>query len=74
MQLKTEISFKLQSWPWQVAVVESGETICGGVILSPTSLVTAAHCITSNNDFILNDYHSQIKPGIVALHKQISDL
>ena len=50
-----------QAWPWQVAVVDRGETICGGVLISSHSLLTAAHCITSErNEFVINDYHSEI--------------
>ncbi len=30
--------------PWQVALLEGGEHICGGSVVSPTVVVTAAHC------------------------------
>ena len=50
-----------KSWPWQVAVVESGRTVCGGVIIAANVLLTAAHCITKKVEFVLNDYHSDIK-------------
>ncbi|XP_074633753.1 zinc metalloproteinase nas-15-like [Acropora palmata] len=36
------------SWPWQVAV-RSGRGFCGGSLISPEWIVTAAHCISSTN-------------------------
>jgi secreted trypsin-like serine protease len=33
------------SWSWAVSLRRNGEHICGGSILSPTFIVTAAHCI-----------------------------
>ncbi|CAF2738619.1 unnamed protein product [Rotaria sp. Silwood2] len=33
-----------QSWPWAVSLGFKGEHFCGGSILSPSFIITAAHC------------------------------
>lgn len=34
-------------FPWQVSVRRNGYGICGGSIISPTEVITAAHCVNS---------------------------
>ncbi|XP_078357475.1 transmembrane protease serine 9-like [Oculina patagonica] len=43
------------NWPWQVGLYMSGKFICGGSLVSPTWVVTAAHCVTSGkpSDFFV---------------------
>lgn len=36
-----------QSWPWMVSLRQWGHHICGGVIISSSYILTAAHCIHS---------------------------
>ena len=49
-------------WPWQVAVIENGKTICGGALISATQILTSAHCVYSKKISIkVGDYHSTIK-------------
>ncbi|UJR25655.1 hypothetical protein I4U23_007006 [Adineta vaga] len=37
-----------RSWPWMVSVRKWGHHICGGVIISPLFILTAAHCIPTH--------------------------
>lgn len=37
-----------QIWPWMVSLRKYGHHICGGVIISSSFILTAAHCIPSN--------------------------
>jgi len=38
------------SWPWQVVFLENGRPGCGGSIISPNWIVTAAHCVVTPQD------------------------
>jgi len=33
------------SWPWQILMLFAGRPICGGTLINPTTVVTAAHCV-----------------------------
>ena len=36
----------INSWPWQVMITDiSGKQFCGGTLVDPYWVVTAAHCL-----------------------------
>lgn len=39
------INAKQYSWPWQILMLYNGRGSCGGSIVGPTTIVTAAHCV-----------------------------
>ena len=34
------------SWPWQILMLYGGQPMCGGTLINPTTVVTAAHCVS----------------------------
>ena len=36
---------KKGAWPWQILMLYNGRTMCGGSLVAPNWVVTAAHCI-----------------------------
>ncbi|XP_020773713.2 transmembrane protease serine 4a isoform X2 [Boleophthalmus pectinirostris] len=40
----------IEHWPWQVSLVQGGQHTCGGALVAPQWVVTAAHCFAGSKN------------------------
>ncbi|KAK5861998.1 hypothetical protein PBY51_017431 [Eleginops maclovinus] len=45
-----------EKWVWQVSMQWRGKHVCGGAIISPHWVITAAHCFVENNMLEVSDW------------------
>jgi len=50
-------------WPWMAYLRHSDGTFCGGVLLAPTRVLTAAHCVTEDDGSVSSPGSMQIVIG-----------
>jgi len=50
------------SWPWQVALKQSGSLFCGGTLLDQNWVLTAAHC-RYNGKVVLGEHNLNTLEG-----------
>ncbi|XP_077421997.1 transmembrane protease serine 13a isoform X2 [Vanacampus margaritifer] len=55
-------------WPWQLSLQFRGFHVCGGVLISPDFVLTAAHCFPRSNPSMLLPQFWQVYAGALALN------
>lgn len=59
---------KLGEWPWQVSLFYKGSHVCGGVLISKYFVLSAAHCMPSDDELSLVASNWKVYAGVVSLN------
>ncbi|XP_056139334.1 transmembrane protease serine 13a isoform X2 [Lampris incognitus] len=60
---------KLGQWPWQLSLHYQGFHTCGGVLISPDFVITAAHCFPRSTPSAMNSGYWRVYGGVVSQDK-----
>ncbi|XP_076985655.1 uncharacterized protein LOC143657292 isoform X2 [Tamandua tetradactyla] len=52
----------VRHWPWEVSLRVENEHVCGGALIDPSWVVTAAHCIQGTKEYSVMLGTSKLKP------------
>ncbi|XP_054651296.1 transmembrane protease serine 13-like [Dunckerocampus dactyliophorus] len=55
-------------WPWQLSMHFRGSHVCGGVLIAPDFVLTAAHCFPRSNPSMLLPQFWRVYGGAVSLN------
>ncbi|CAF97472.1 unnamed protein product, partial [Tetraodon nigroviridis] len=60
---------KLGQWPWQMTLHFRGSHVCGGILISPDFVLTAAHCFPESNKLAILAENWEVYSGVESLDK-----